>query len=168
MTTLRALNAADAARFKTLRLFAIETSPASFWFTQEDEARRTIDEMAARIRQTDTQVVYGAFEQDALIGIAGLRREPFQKVRHKAVIWGVFVDPAHRRKGIAQDLLKAAVEHASAQWDCAQLRLWVNAENPAAKALYASLGFVTYGMEPRAMLVDGRYYDEELMCKALR
>jgi ribosomal protein S18 acetylase RimI-like enzyme len=162
------LSAADAARFKTLRLLAIETSPTAIWPTHEEEASRTIDEMAARIRQTDTQTIYGAFAHDALVGITGVRREPLMKVRHKAVIWGVFVDPAHRRRGIAQDLLKAAEEHASQQWGCVQLTLCVNAQNPAAKALYASLGFVTYGEEPRAILVDGCYYDEELMCKPLR
>jgi len=167
MTTIRPLNVADAARFQALRLLAIETSPTSIWPTHEEEAGRTIEEMAARVRQTDTQTVYGAFEQDALVGVAGVRREPLLKVRHKAVIWGVFVDPTHRRKGIAQDLLKAAAGHASREWNCVQLTLCVNAENPGAKALYTSMGFVVYGVEPRAMLVDGRYYDEELMCKVL-
>jgi RimJ/RimL family protein N-acetyltransferase len=168
MIAIRPLNAADAARFKALRLLAVETSPTSFWPTPEEEAGRTVEEMAGRIRQTDTQVMYGAFEGDALVGIAGVRRKPPQKVRHKAVIWGVFVDPAHRRKGIAQDLITAASGHASQQWGCVQLMLCVNAENPGAKALYETLGFVTYGVEPRAMLVEGRYYDEELMCKALQ
>jgi ribosomal protein S18 acetylase RimI-like enzyme len=168
MTTIRALGAADADRFKALRLLAIETSPTAIWPTHEEEASRPIDEIAARIRTTRHQAVFGAFAGDALVGIAGVRREPLAQVRHKAMIWGVFVDPAHRRQGIAQKLLAAATGHAGEQWDCAQLMLCVNAENAAAKGLYASLGFRTFGVEPRALCVDGRFYDEEHMCKPLR
>jgi RimJ/RimL family protein N-acetyltransferase len=43
----------------------------------------------------------------------------------------------------------------------------VNAENVAAKRLYVSQGFQTFGLEPRAMQVNGRFYDEEHMCKPL-
>ncbi|WP_322011302.1 GNAT family N-acetyltransferase [Paraburkholderia sp. J12] len=168
MTTIRALAAADADRFKALRLLAIETSPTAVWPTREEEASRSIDEVAARIRTTSNQSVFGAFAGEALVGIAGVRREPFAQVRHKATIWGVFVDPSHRRKGIAQDLLAAAAGHADEQWGSAQLMLCVNAENAAAKGLYASLGFRTFGVEPRAICVDGRFYDEEHMCKPLR
>jgi ribosomal protein S18 acetylase RimI-like enzyme len=96
-----------------------------------------------------------------------VRREALVKVSHKAFIWGVFVDPAHRGKGIAQDLLNAAAGHAAQEWGCVQLTLCVNAENVAAKNLYTSLGFVVFGVEPRAIRVDGRFYDEEYMVKGL-
>jgi RimJ/RimL family protein N-acetyltransferase len=43
----------------------------------------------------------------------------------------------------------------------------VNAENPRALALYASLGFTAYGREPRTLCVDGVFYDEILMALTL-
>ncbi|RKP47590.1 GNAT family N-acetyltransferase [Trinickia fusca] len=167
MITIRPLNAADAERFKALRLLATKTSPTAIWPTHEEENGRSIDEVAGRIASTDAQIVFGAFASDALVGITGLRRLPLMKVSHKATIWGVFVDPAHRGKGIAQNLLHAVAEHASEKWGCAQLQLCVNAENLAAKRLYASQGFVVFGVEPRALRVDGQFYDEEHMYKAL-
>jgi RimJ/RimL family protein N-acetyltransferase len=50
----------------------------------------------------------------------------------------------------------------------AQVRLCVNAENVAAKRLYAAIGFSTFGVEPRAMRVGGEFYDEEHMVLELR
>lgn len=168
MPIIRPLTAADSQSYKALRLLAVKTSPTSLWPTYEEVECRSLEETAARIETTETQTVFGAFDGNVLVGITGLRREPLVQIRHKATIWGVFVDPAHRRKGIAQALLNAAVGHASTQWDSAQLLLCVNAVNGAAKKLYESLGFAVFGVEPRALRVDGRFYDEEHMYRSLK
>ncbi|ASL46277.1 Ribosomal-protein-serine acetyltransferase [Burkholderia sp. AD24] len=168
MTTVRLLTADDAGLFKSLRLLAIENSPTSIWPTREEESARSTEQTIARIQATDLQAVFGAFAEDGLIGITGLRREPLVQVRHKATIWGVFVHPSHRGQGVAQALLSAATVHASNEWDCIQLMLCVNAENVAAKKLYVSQGFERFGVEPRAMQIAGRFYDEEHMVKRLR
>jgi RimJ/RimL family protein N-acetyltransferase len=127
---------------------------------------RSTEEVAARIRSTPTQAVFGAFESEVLIGITGIRREPLCQVNHKATIWGVFVSPSYRGRRIAQALLSAATAHAAEEWDVIQLMLCVNAENLSAKRLYASCGFQTFGLELRAMKVGDRFYDEEHMCNS--
>lgn len=43
------------------------------------------------------------------------------------------------------------------------LHLCVHSGNAAAKALYRSIGFEVYGLQRDAMLVGGKYVDEELM-----
>jgi RimJ/RimL family protein N-acetyltransferase len=128
---------------------------------------RSIEEVANRVSSSPTRAVFGAFEDEMLVGITGVRREALCQVNHKATIWGVFVKPSHRGQGIAQTLLSAATAHATDEWDTIQLMLCVNAENLPAKRLYASLGFRTFGLEPRAMKVGDRFYDEEYMCKQL-
>ncbi|WP_158934171.1 GNAT family N-acetyltransferase [Burkholderia sp. S171] len=165
MVTVRLLDPDDAEQFKALRLVAVDNAPTAIWPTREEELARSIEEIAARIRSTPTQAVFGAFESDVLIGITGVRRESLRQVNHKATIWGVFVNPSSRGQGIAQTLLSAATAHATEQWDAVQLMLCVNAENLPAKRLYASHGFQTFGLEPRAMKVGDRFYDEEHMCK---
>ncbi|WP_296228975.1 GNAT family N-acetyltransferase [Ralstonia sp. UBA689] len=159
---IRPLATEDAEAFKALRLKAIQDAPTAIWPTQDEEAARTLDETRGRIQPTGHQVVFGAFAGPALIGIAGLRREPLTQVAHKAVLWGVFVDPAHRRSGIAGRLLDAAIAHARAA-RVLQIQLCVNAENPRAQALYRNAGFETFGIERRAMRVGERFYDEEHM-----
>jgi ribosomal protein S18 acetylase RimI-like enzyme len=167
MVTVRLLNSNDAEQFKLLRLRAVDDSPTSIWPTRQEEMARTVGEIAARIRPLSTQAVFGAFDGEVLVGITGVRREPLSQVNHKATIWGVFVTASHRGRGIAQMLLSTATVHASKEWATIQLMLCVNAENTAARRLYISQGFETFGLEPRAMRVDGRFYDEEHMCKRL-
>lgn len=48
-----------------------------------------------------------------------------------------------------------------------QLQLTVVSSNAAAIQLYSKLGFVGYGLEKRALRVDGHYFDEMLMARPL-
>ncbi|MDR3096419.1 MAG: GNAT family N-acetyltransferase [Paraburkholderia sp.] len=160
--TIRPLTADDIDAFHALRLRATVDTPYGIVPTREEEARWTREENIARVRQTGQQAVFGAFDGAVLIGIVGWRRETRQKLAHKVLIWGVFVEPAYRRAGVARRLMERAIEHARAN-GLRQMHLSVSARNPRAQALYRSLGFTIYGVEPRAMCIDGEYTDEELM-----
>jgi ribosomal protein S18 acetylase RimI-like enzyme len=159
---IRPLARSDANAFRQIRLQAISDSPSAVWPTYEEEARRTVEEIEARIQRTDTQVVFGAFIGLTLVGIAGLRREPLDQVRHKAVLWGVFISPNRRREGLARKLFSSVLSFAREE-GVRQIQLCVNAENDRARRLYRSLGFKPFGLEPRAMRVGDKYFDEEHM-----
>ena len=163
---IRLLQEDDWAAFQQLRIHATLESPLAIWPTRDEEARRTPAEVRARIAPTAYQAVFGAFAGRDLVAIAGVRREPLAQVAHKAMLWGVYVHPAHRRGGLARRLLGAACAHARAQ-GVLQIHLAVNAENPRALALYEALGFTVYGREPRTLRVDGVFYDEILMALPL-
>jgi RimJ/RimL family protein N-acetyltransferase len=49
-----------------------------------------------------------------------------------------------------------------------RLVLGVESGNEAARALYHTFGFATYGIEPQAYKLDGRYWDSEMMTLDLR
>ena len=49
-----------------------------------------------------------------------------------------------------------------------EIRLSVVTTNAEAVRLYAKAGFSVYGLERRALKIDGRYYDELLMSLPLR
>lgn len=159
---IRPLTVKDVAAFKRLRLSAIADAPTAVWPTADEEAKRTREEVVARIEQTPAQVVLAAFSGAELVGIAGLRREPLIQVAHKATLWGVFVQPQFRKAGVARELL-ARIKACAQEMGAMQIHLCVNAENIRAKNLYRSIGFETFGLEPRAMRVGGRFYDEEHM-----
>ena len=109
----------------------------------------------------------GAFDEADLVGISGVYRESWRKLAHKAHVWGVYVAPALRGRGVSRQLLDAAITHASRMSGVRQLILGVNAQNRAALALYEALGFVRYGLEPGFLLVDGVLYDEIHMVRFL-
>lgn len=159
---IRALDAGDAAAFRRIRLEAVTDTPSAIWPTYQEIAASTDQENTARIVRTDTQVLFGACIDGELVGIAGLRREPLEQVRHKALLWGVFVRPGWRRAGLARTLCASVLTFAREN-GVLQIQLCVNVENVRARDLYRSLGFASFGVEPRALRVGDAYIAEEHM-----
>ncbi|MHC4995996.1 MAG: GNAT family N-acetyltransferase [Planctomycetota bacterium] len=163
--TIRILNAEDARAFKTLRLTGLRDEPGAFASSYEEENECSLDDIAERLGDRSLGVTLGAFEGDELVGLTGVRREEHAKLAHKAFVWGVYVDPGRRNNGIGGRLMAEALTYAYSTLGVRQVYLGVNAENPAAIALYEKMGFVAYGIEKDFMLVDGRFHDEMLMVK---
>jgi ribosomal protein S18 acetylase RimI-like enzyme len=95
------------------------------------------------------------------VGIAGLRRADGLKTQHRATLWGMYVSPTARRQGIGAALVRLVIEKAREQVE--ELNLTVAAHNGAAISLYEAFGFVIFGVDKRALKVEGAYVDEVLM-----
>jgi ribosomal protein S18 acetylase RimI-like enzyme len=98
--------------------------------------------------------VFGAFAPE-LRGAVGIRRLERPKLHHKAELWGMYVRASHRRAGLGRRLVEAAIQFAREQDGVRQVHLAVTERAVAAAALYESLGFVTWGIEPAGLRVDG-------------
>lgn len=106
--------------------------------------------------------VWGAFVGDRCVAMAGLQRHTGANVAHKATLWGVYVSPTARGQAVGQGLLQAMIDHAG-RVGIEVLELGVGDFNVEARRLYGRMGFVSYGLELRALKLDGRYIDEVLM-----
>ena len=89
------------------------------------------------------------------------------KRMHIGKIVGMHVAAEHQGKGYARALLGAALEHARQMPGLAVIHLAVESTNEPAKKLYTFFGFEAYGVEKRAIFVDGEYFDEDLMALKL-
>jgi RimJ/RimL family protein N-acetyltransferase len=162
---IRRLGTADAVAFREIRLEALRSCPEAFGSSFEEELRLTPADFALRVAPEPPDGVFGAFADDnaELVGIAGFRVHKNAKGRHKSMLWGVYVRPPARGRGIATALLRRVIEHASNTSGVELLQLTVTVGNAAARALYDRAGFVPYGIERRALkLGPGDYRDEEL------
>ena len=165
VTGIRVLGAADAAAFQALRLAGLQECPAAFASSFEEESGRELPAVAERLAPQGDRAVFGAFDGGELVGLVGLMREGHRKLAHKAFIWGMYVAPAARQRGIGRRLVGAALSFAESQLRVRQVTLGVNAANPAAIALYERMGFKAFGREPCFMLVDGVPQDElQMVC----
>jgi len=160
---IRLLDWHDVAGFRDLRLAMLRDAPSAFGASPDDEAVLGEDAWAARIGPDDNTALFGAFIGTRLVGSVGLFRQRPAKMRHKALIWGVFVDPAARGRQLARRLMQTMIAHARTLPQIRQVTLSVTASNLHARALYESLGFVQYGHEPEALYVDGDWFDEQQM-----
>jgi len=107
--------------------------------------------------------VVGAFIQGQLVGTVGFGRNTRHKQRHKARIWGVFVQEEHRGQGIARRLMEELLRRAGTIAGLEQIILTVSDEQVAAKRLYASVGFTVFGHEPAALKIGEVAVDEDHM-----
>ncbi len=162
---VRQLDENDVEDYWQLRLRGFREEPELFGSSHEELAGRALAEVERDLRGGN--VVVGAFAP-ALVGIVGLHREPRRKRRHRAILWGMYVGREARGSGVGRALLDEIIRVARATEGLEQIILTVMAHNAAAIALYRRFGFEVYGHAPRAMLLDGRAFDEELMRLDLR
>jgi len=156
--TIRRLRADDAASFRALRLEGLKASPELFGSTFELEDKLDVAWFAGRLEDTH---VLGAFRQGELVGTAGFSVQQGPKNAHKGRLWGMYVRPSARKLGIARLLVTALLDVARAQVELIQLTVVSN--NEPARKLYESVGFVQFGLEPKASKYGGQYCDEAHM-----
>jgi ribosomal protein S18 acetylase RimI-like enzyme len=157
---LRRLAADDSAAFQALRLLGLRESPASFGSSFEEECNRTNEQVATLIAGSDERIFFGAFIEGDLIGVVGVGREGGMKERYRAFIRSMYVAPEARRSGVARSLMEAALEKTHSWHGVEQVTLAVTASNEPAVQLYRSLGFIEYGLAPRALRIGTEYFDE--------
>lgn len=156
--TIRRLGPEDIGDYRHIRLAALATAPDAFGSTYDAEVARPAANHAARLT---TSIVVAAYIDDRIVGMLGCQRYDGGRETHKAFLWGFYVEPHHRRTGLARSLIEAALD--AMQPSVEQILLTVVATNRPAIALYERVGFRPYGTEPRSLKTSGVYTDEMLM-----
>ena len=156
--TIRRLRSDDAASFKAIRLEALTANPELLRSTLELEDKLDLTWFASRLEDAH---VAGAFRGGELVGTAGFSVQQGAPNAHKGRLFSMYVRPDLRNVGIGRRLLSAVLDVARENVELIQLS--VVSENPAARRLYESAGFLQFGLERKASKYGDKYYDEALM-----
>ncbi|HEY0143439.1 MAG TPA: GNAT family N-acetyltransferase [Thermoanaerobaculia bacterium] len=163
---IRPLTADDVEAYRRLRAESLREAPLAFAASPDDDAATQPDALRQSLANAPGWMLFGAFDGQQLVGAAGLLRETRQKAKHRAHLWGMYVTPSARGRGIGAMLLDAAVQHARAigiEW----LHLGVTTAAPEAQRLYERAGFVRWGIEPDALRHQGTSVDDLRMALRL-
>ncbi len=170
MSTVRSLATADADAFIALRRRALADTPWAFSASPEDD--RTADDIRKALASPECDAIIGAFDAEgaapgSLVAVAGVRRFARVKEHHRAMIWGVYVTPEARGKGLGRAVVSGAIKAARDWLGVTSINLSCSENSPDARALYESLGFKAWGTEPDALRIDHHPYAEVHMRLAL-
>ena len=164
---IRPLQPDDAARYREMRLRSLHDEPNAFEASAEAESRISLEQVPAHFGfagDGNDSFVLGAFTDDeTLVGIVGCSRDDAPRRRHRALLWGMYVVPEARHRGIGRALVNETVARVRAWRDVELLRLGVIETNGYARALYKSCGFEMVWREPLAYKTSDGYLAVELM-----
>ncbi len=156
--SIRRLGTDDALQLRQLRLFGLKESPTAFTESYEELAGLDQQDYVKAIQDA---AYFGAFVGSELIAMMGYFIRPHHKQCHQGVLFGVYVHPDRRGQGISGRLIRILLEDARQHVEMMILQVAIN--NFSARHTYLNAGFQSYGVEPRALKVDGDYIDEEMM-----
>jgi ribosomal protein S18 acetylase RimI-like enzyme len=151
---IRRLVTTDATAYRGLMLDAYRLHVDAFTASVDERGALPLAWWESRI---DHEFVAGAFDGGRLVGVAGLVDETRPKTRHKATLYGMYVDAAFTRRGVGERLVEAILDEAARRKPLRVVQLTVTEGNRAALGLYARCGFVPFGIEPFAISTGSGY-----------
>lgn len=151
---IRRLAVSDAVPYRALMLDGYASHPDAFTASVAERGAVPLAWWESRI---DTECVFGAWHGDRLVGVAGFVGETRPKTRHKATLYGMYVDAAFARQGIGERLVIAVLDQATVQQPLRIMQLTVSDGNRPAQALYERCGFIAFGVEPYGIKTDNGY-----------
>lgn len=141
---IRDLELEDWSAYKAIRLRSLLDSPDAFGSTHDGEARFTPTQWQSRLDPAAGEVgkPLVAVLDAKFVGLAWGRIS--QESSQTAHVYQMWVDPDVRGQGVGARLLHTLVSWSQAQ-GVEQVELGVNADNLAARSIYAAAGFQVFG-----------------------
>ena len=166
---IRQLTVTDSKAYYDLRLKGLILHPEAFGTGAEDWSKATDGQVQDLLQKSNRDdFVLGYFEKNVLVGVIGLKREKKHSVAHKGTVWGFFILPESRRRGLGVLLLKALIEKASVREELKFLRAVVTVTDMNVAQIFTSCGFVQYGLESRGIKQADHFYDQQYLMRNLQ
>ena len=154
MISIRRLPRARWAAYRKLRLEALKSDSPAFGSSYGEEVKMPPDVWRQRI----TDVLF-AVSGGVPIGMVSVVFSDRVKTRHLAFIYGLYVTPGHRGKGVGTTLIDAVIAKVRKNRNILKVELSVNPEFRAALSIYQKAGFLTTGRAAGELKVGRRFYD---------
>lgn len=161
---IRKLQPHESSTYREVRLACLKNVPEFFGTTYEEEILNPKFSFETYIEtNSPDHVMFGAFDEQWLIGIAGFNRMARKRDHHRCELVQVYVEPAYRGQNIGEKLLRIVLDFGFNLDGIEQIQLSAVASNTMAIRLYEKLGFKTFGIQPRYFKTEDGYIDQQFM-----
>ncbi len=153
--------------YKNIRIEALQNEPQAFGANYEDALKKPDEEWIDRVKAAVTEnkdIMLFARVDGKIVGMIGAYFHKSPETETVGNIWGVYVSEAYRGKGVAKKLMEKLLERLRAK-GLHEAKLEVNVEQSAALGLYQKMGFVIVEKLEKALVKNGKYYNEYRMRK---
>ena len=157
----------DWREYRSLRLEALQTEPAAFSSTYAETLAQPEDFWRARLADPRCTVLM-ARRGGQPAGMVGAHLGTADGDARVAVVFGMYVSEAFRRRGLGRALLTAIVDRVSAHPEINAIRLWVTETQEPVVRLYESFGFCVVGQDEQSVHVDGQDLEVLIMERPVR
>lgn len=154
-------------QYKNLWLEALTNDPKAFANSYEKLSARTEEEWqekATKYSGGTKEKVFIATSEGKAIGMMGF----FEKSEGIANIFGVYVNPQYRGKGVSNVLMEVILKSLKQGSDFSKIELTVNKDQLAAVGFYKRHGFEIIGEIKDVKIGDGSNCDEYLMRREIK
>lgn len=138
---LRQLKEENWETYKSVRLKALQTDPQVFGSSFEKDSALPESEWRDRLRNPDCGV-YIVFDNETPIGMTGIIIDKNDAGKKKARLWGSWLEPDYRRRGLSDLMYKVRIEWAKNHSTCEAIIVSHRASNAASKNANQKHGFV--------------------------
>lgn len=164
MAAIRPIRPDEVSELYGLRLRALREDPDAFDQTVDDAERKGSSPITELISAADSgrDLVLVVEACEGLKGLVVVSRSRRPRSQHRARLWGMWVAPEVRGRGVGGALLSGAVEWCREQ-GVEMVDLWVVTDHAGAIRVYERAGFRICGTTRDGMRWQGRPQDEHQM-----
>lgn len=146
--------------YKNFFIIGLMNDEESFRISPNDELNAEFPTM-----DKEDSFTLGAYIEDTLAGIISFTREGAEreKIRHKGLLFRMYVAKDFRGQRIAEKLIEELILKVTKIDNIEQVNLTVMSNNINAKTLYEKFGFQTFSSEQNAIKWKNKYYTEDQM-----
>ena len=153
--TVRRFRADEWQAFKNIRLKALETDPHVFGASLED-SRAYPDKKWQEDVMLEHVGIFGVFAEKELIGMTGIAK---LEEEGAAVLWGSWLEPVWRGKGVSEKMYAARLDWAHERADITHIVVSHRESNVESRRANQKAGFKYTYSKPRTWH-DGMTEDE--------
>ena len=139
---LKRLRESDWQELRSMRLKALRSDPSVFASNYDKESAMTEAEWRSWLQNENDAATFVLYEDNVPVGITGIGVDRDDRTKTRAVLWGSWLEPQIRRKGLSAILYAERIAWAKQHPSIERIVVSHRASNTASKRAILKHGFV--------------------------